>query len=110
MPKAIEKRNMYTGLECIRKYLEREIDDCVYMNNDDNTEVYLYRYFVKGKKNFLQKYIAFNSMGTRVYPVSHFKDGVTMLSILISAFIFIGCGGKDADSATTEDTAAAAEE
>ena len=34
-----------------------------------------------------------------------------MLSILISAFLFIGCGGKDADSGTeTEDTAAAEEQ
>lgn len=33
-----------------------------------------------------------------------------MLSILITAFLFIGCGGKDADTAaSTEDTAAAEE-
>ena len=33
-----------------------------------------------------------------------------MLSILITAFLFIGCGAKDADTAvSTEDTAAAEE-
>ena len=37
-------------------------------------------------------------------------SGVIMLSILISAFLFIGCGGKDADSGTETEEAAAAEE
>ena len=32
-----------------------------------------------------------------------------MLSILITAFLFIGCGGKDTDTSASTDTAAAAE-
>jgi hypothetical protein len=41
---------------------------------------------------------------------THLPVGVHMLSLLITAFLFIGCGGKDADSAATDDTAAASEE
>ena len=40
----------------------------------------------------------------------HLPVGANMLSILVTAFLFIGCGGKDADSGAADETEAATEE